>query len=47
MEAKQANMKFYPFFFEGCGGGGLFDAGWNHLTGFDSNFDIGSLISQN
>ena len=53
MEAKQVNMKFYLFFllsfFEGCGGGGrgLFDAGWNHLTGFDTNFDVGSLIIQN
>ena len=50
MEAKQVNMKFYLFFFflKGVGaGGGLFDAGWNHLTGFDTNFDVGSLMIQN
>ena len=49
MESKQAHMKFYTFFFRGvgAGGGGLFDAGWNHLTGFDTNFDVGSLIIQN
>ena len=48
MEAKQVNMKFYLFFFFLKGvGAGLVDAGWNHLTGFDTNFDVGSLIIQN
>lgn len=47
MEAIQVNMKFYLFFLRGVGGRELFDAGWNHLTGFDANFDVGSLIIQN